>query len=141
MSQLLDPYPLDQTRIIKDLERRVEQLEALLRRTTGTPVTQASSEFFIPDSPSTPDVPTGGIVLYSSSGAAWWRSGTGTTRPLTPPQIPATSNPAAFIVGSAPSSYNSGWGGDMRAALLDLHTTVTTLMTRMRATSPPILAT
>ncbi|MFD8556613.1 hypothetical protein ACFV1N_04880 [Streptosporangium canum] len=62
----VDQFPTDQNRIIAALERRIADLEALVRQTKGTPILQASGPFFLPNS--TPAAQSGGAVVYGSGG-------------------------------------------------------------------------
>ncbi|MGS2641668.1 hypothetical protein [Streptosporangium sp. G12] len=100
---VLDPFPVDQNRIIKSLERRIEALEALVRTQAGAPVTKASGAFFLPNS-GTPDTPVGGALVYASSGDFRVRTSGGVIKQM--PGIGVSVPNATNNLALAPATYN-----------------------------------
>ena len=123
---LLDPFPGNQSRIIRELERRMEALEAQARTRPGMEVGRASGPFLIP-STATPPAPVSGGYLYFSGGTLRQRTPSG-DRPVgghgaavpNPDSIDAPIlSSGASVVGS---DYNTLRGDvvDLRSDLLDL---------------------
>ena len=128
-----DPFPVDQNRIIKDLERRIEALEAQVRARPGTPITQASGPFYIPNS-STPDTPTGGVRLYAAGGGFRVIEDDGTVREIGDPFTPASNVIVDSITApTAPGTYNSTWGQQIRNDLVSVNNGLVELIVNMRA--------
>ncbi|MFB4276031.1 hypothetical protein ACBJ59_12105 [Nonomuraea sp. MTCD27] len=65
MSQL-DQFPDNQNRIVRDLERRIEQLEAQVKNRPGAAVSRASGSFFLPDGAVSGQA--GGMTMGGSGG-------------------------------------------------------------------------
>lgn len=131
-----DQFPVDQNRIIQQLERRIADLEARVGTAQGAPVTQASSGFFLPNV-STPAGRAGGIVLCSVNGEGQWVDDSGTAYSLTPPDVPlgdAVSGPPNLFSssGSAPSSYSSSHSTDLARDINNIHTTLAATLNSLR---------
>ncbi|WP_431903606.1 hypothetical protein [Nonomuraea sp. bgisy101] len=123
-----DEFGTDQTRIIRDLERRIEVLEAQARTRPGAPVTQASGPLFLPNS-STPATPSGGCAIYAVSGGFRVIDSSGTVRQITAGA--AVSNPT-LVMGDAPGSYTTGYANTQSAAINELNNRLTALLTSLR---------
>ncbi|MFJ2029417.1 hypothetical protein [Streptosporangium sp. NPDC087985] len=98
-----DPFPVDQNRIIQALERRVADLEALVRQAKGTPIVQASGPFFLPNS-GTPARPSGGPVIYGSGGDFRVITSSGQVKQI-PAQGPSVPNPVINLF-NPPANYD-----------------------------------
>lgn len=62
----LDPFPDEQNRIVLDLERRIEALEAAVKSRPAAAVTRASGPFFLPDA--TVTLQSGGLTIGAAGG-------------------------------------------------------------------------
>lgn len=136
----LDQFPADHNAILKDLQRQINQLSAEVKQVRGVPITQASAAFFIP-SASEPAAPPSGAYLYVEGNEVRVRSA-GFDYSTLPPDVPQASsmNDASPILsGNAPGSYNATWGQNIYEGLVDVKDTLNTLLSRLRATSPPLL--
>ncbi|MGC5009737.1 hypothetical protein ACLQ2R_03125 [Streptosporangium sp. DT93] len=100
-----DQFPPDQNRIIAALERRIADLEGLVRQTKGAPVTKASGPFFLPNS-GTPDNPVGGALIYASGGDLRALTAGGQVLQI-PGQGYAVADPA-FPLTNATPTYTQG---------------------------------
>lgn len=111
---MADEFPGSDSRIVRDLERRIEALEAQVRQVRGVPVTRTSGPLYIPNG--SPSTPSGGFVLYSSGGEGRWVSSSGVDKPLTPavPKAAWVSDPNPMGAGSAPGSYNQTYVQNLR---------------------------
>jgi hypothetical protein len=125
---LIDPYPVDQNRIIQALERRVAALEAQIRNRPGAPVTEASGPLFLPNS--SPSTPAGGCKVYAVGGDFRVINSNGVVR-----QIPGTGAAVggpSYVVGDAPSSYTPGYANTQSAAINDQNSVITALLASLR---------
>lgn len=131
---MADQMPGSDSRIMRDLERRIEVLEAQVRQVRGVPVTQASTAFFVPDS--SPSTPSGGVYLYASGGTFRWRSSSGADYSGIPPTVPKAgfvSDPNPLTAGSAPGSYSSSHSAALRADIDQVRTKLIALRTALVA--------
>ncbi|WP_157253223.1 hypothetical protein [Nonomuraea typhae] len=100
-------YPGDPWERIRQLERDVEELKALLG--VRQPLTKASAGWEIP-SQSTPAVPDTGGHLYASGADPYWRDSSGLSYTLKPQVVPGVSvaDPPDFTSSSsAGPTYDS----------------------------------
>ncbi|MBG0830502.1 hypothetical protein HS041_22330 [Planomonospora sp. ID67723] len=119
----MDQFPAEESRIIRELQRRIERLETLVGQVKGTPVTQTSGPLFIPDG--TPSTPSGGAYLFSEGGVFKWRSSGGTTYSGIPPTVPKASfvsDPNPISAGGAPGAYSSAHSEALRTDITHLRT-------------------
>ncbi|MFF4989619.1 hypothetical protein ACFY19_20670 [Streptosporangium saharense] len=107
----MSQFPADQTRIIQDLMRRVEKLEAQLRAGPGLTIGKASGAFNLPTTgAATPS--SGANLIYDGSQVRYVDS-SGTSRALgvtqtTTPQYPVSFTSPATISGTpSASNYNA----------------------------------
>ncbi|GAA3441073.1 hypothetical protein [Planomonospora venezuelensis] len=127
----MSQFGADQTRIIQDLIRRVEKLEAAQRSGPGMTIGQASSEFTLPDV-GAPATPSGGAVLYSSAGSLRWKDSSGTDRSLIFQQAAAVDDPDAITALTAPASYNQSHSQSIVTDLNNLQDKVTEILVALR---------
>lgn len=129
-------------RIIQDLTRRIQKLEAGQRSGPGLQIGQASGPFLIP-STSTPSTPPSGVYLYVSGSTARWRSSSGADYSLVPPTfpqaVPITNQANLETPASAPASYTQTWGQQVRNDLAAGRTYGFDLTTILRNTTPRII--
>ncbi|MEV8637806.1 hypothetical protein AB0395_39780 [Streptosporangium sp. NPDC051023] len=123
-------FPGDFLQDVKDIQDTAQAAQAAATR--REPLTSASQGWWLPNR-AAPATPANGVHIYASGGEFWVKTAAGVTRGIIPPQAATLSGPASFVVSSAPTNYNQGWGGDVRAALLDLHTVLSTLITQLKA--------
>lgn len=111
---MIDQYGSDQSRIIQDLIRRVEKLEANQRSGPGLQIGQASGSFNIP-STGYPGTPASGADLYVSGSTLRFVDSSGTDRqvgseivPGSTPQYPTSfTSPASIVSPPTASDYNA----------------------------------
>jgi hypothetical protein len=72
----IDPFPGEQGRIIRQLQKDVERLNSLAGVQQPLPVTQASAAFLVPAT-ATPATPGSGAILYVEGNELRWRSTAG----------------------------------------------------------------
>ncbi|MFC3980159.1 hypothetical protein [Streptosporangium jomthongense] len=108
---MTDLYGTDLSRIIQDLLKRIERLEAAQRSGPGLTVGKASGPFNLPSgSAATP--PSGANLIYDGSMVRYVDS-SGTNRPLgivqtTTPQYPTSfTSPASIVSAPTASNYNA----------------------------------
>lgn len=88
---MVHKYDSNMAQDLRELERRLDQLEATMRRTA---LTTASQGWILPNR-STPAAPANGAHLYASGGRVMIRQADGTTFPLEPvPDMPFVQGPA-----------------------------------------------
>lgn len=127
---LYDPNGATDITIVKDLERRIAELERLVRNVPGAPVTQTTGPLFVPNA-STPATPSGGIRIYAVGGTFRVIQSNGVVREI-------SFTPAAnVIVGTisapaAPGSYNSTWGQTIRDDLVTVNNALVGLIANLR---------
>jgi hypothetical protein len=124
---LLDPFPGNDKRIIRELERRIEALEAQARNRPAMEVGRTSGVLFLPNSAPFTN-PAGGAYLYASGGSLRWRSSSGTDRPITAPIV---GNVGDLVNGPAGATY----GDTERAMLGEIKLTVNALLFNMRSST------
>jgi hypothetical protein len=136
----LDGYPANLGDILREMQRQISALSVEVKRVTGTPVTQASSAFLIPQT-STPPAPSGAVYLYYDGATLRVRTPAGSysTEPPDIPQMDAVPNPANVTAGTAPGSYSQPWANSLYLSVVDIKDTLTALMNEARTTSPPFL--
>lgn len=109
---MTDQYPGALERTLRDIERRLQRLEASQKAGRGLNIGQASGAFLLPNSP-TPGTPQGGAYLYSSGGQVRWRDSSGVDHALPGSASTAPTWPGSFTspatISSAPTAahYNA----------------------------------
>jgi hypothetical protein len=107
-----DPFPADQNRIIKALERRIEALEAQVRQRPGAPVTKATAPFTIPGA--APSTPASGVQIGVSGGKIVFQHADGSTEtipelnlnlPGAAPTYPASFSSPATVSGTVQDTH------------------------------------
>ncbi|MEV1199466.1 hypothetical protein [Microbispora rosea] len=127
---MVDKFPAEQQRIVKDLQDTVERLNTIARNVTPIKISKATGWFDLPDA--SPDEPGSGVRLYSSSGKLGVKNADGETLSI---PIADVDNPANF---SSPSSQTGDWASasaytQLRADCARLHDTLRDLMNAMRS--------
>lgn len=125
----LDPFPVDQNRIIKSLEKRIEALEALIRQKDGAPVTKASGSFFLPNS-GTPATPVGGAEIYGSGGEFRVITSAGVIKQM--PGIGVSVATPAFPLTNATPTYVQGQVQTIVDTVNNDHTALLALLASLR---------
>lgn len=124
-----DQFPAGQDRIIADLLRRVQKLEAAQRSGPGLNIGSASGPFFLPNS-GTPANPSGGALIYASGGDFRVLTSGGVVKPI-PAQGAAVANPA-FPLTNATATYNQAQVQTIVNTADNLNTALLALLTSLR---------
>jgi hypothetical protein len=112
----LNPFPADQARIIRDIQRMAEEALTAAKRVAAVPITRAAGPFVLPNS-AQPAIPRDACALYAVSGELRVIFSDGTVKEI---PDPVTFTQAAFVAsisgtpGDAPSTYSQAYAQSLR---------------------------
>ncbi|MER5420319.1 hypothetical protein [Streptosporangium roseum] len=128
--------PLPQPEGLEDriiaLERAIVDLRTSITNQGG--ITTASAGLIFP-SQAAPATPASGGHLHAEGTEPYWKDSSGSNRAIIQdlPSADYVPNPPSFIVSSAPGVYQTAWAQDLRDAVANLNSTVTSALTEFKA--------
>ncbi|TYB50226.1 hypothetical protein FXF51_56720 [Nonomuraea sp. PA05] len=113
MSMPIDPFPVGESQIVRELARRVAALESRLGVQPAVQISASSGPLFIPNS-GVPDTPSGGCRVYAVGGELRVIQSNGSVRQI-PAQGGSVTTPTVNL-SNAPASYSQTWAQDLAAS-------------------------
>lgn len=114
------------------LERKVNDLFTSIQNSGG--FTTASAGLIFP-SQAAPATPASGGHLHAEGTEPYWKDAGGSNRKIIQdiPRADYVPNPPSFIVSSAPGVYQTAWAQDLRDAVANLNSTVTSTLNALKS--------